>query len=56
LTQQRSKIDGSKSPALEALDLPPPMKCKNGHPMPPQNTVIENRNGHPKTRCRTCRQ
>ena len=30
--------------------------CPNGHPMTPENTVTERRNGHPKDRCRTCRQ
>jgi hypothetical protein len=24
--------------------------------MTPENTVVEQRKGHPKTRCRTCRQ
>ena len=30
--------------------------CPKGHPMTPENTVAEQRNGHPKARCRTCRQ
>ena len=30
--------------------------CPNGHPMTPENTVTEKRNGRPKVRCRTCRQ
>jgi len=30
--------------------------CPKGHPMTPENTVTEQRNGHPKARCRTCRQ
>jgi hypothetical protein len=30
--------------------------CPKGHPMTPDNTVTEQRNGHPKARCRTCRQ
>jgi hypothetical protein len=30
--------------------------CPSGHLMTPENTVTEQRNGHPKARCRTCRQ
>jgi len=30
--------------------------CPNGHPMTPENTVTERRNGHHKAWCRTCRQ
>jgi hypothetical protein len=30
--------------------------CPKGHLMTATNTVIENRNGRPKQRCRTCRQ
>ena len=30
--------------------------CPKGHLMTPENTVTEQRNGHPKARCRTCRQ
>jgi hypothetical protein len=39
---------------------PPPTvqlkTCPKGHLMTPENTVTEQRNGHPKARCRTCRQ
>jgi len=31
-------------------------RCPKGHPMTPENTVIEKRKGHPKARCRKCRQ
>jgi hypothetical protein len=30
--------------------------CPKGHLMTPENTVVEQCKGHPKTRCRTCRQ
>lgn len=38
---------------------PPPVlvkTCPQGHLMTPENTVTEHRNGHPKARCRACRQ
>jgi hypothetical protein len=41
---------------VEIQNLPSLKICPNGHPMTPENTVMENRNGHPKARCRTCRQ
>lgn len=31
-------------------------RCPKGHPMTPENTVIEKRKGRPKPRCRKCRQ
>jgi hypothetical protein len=31
-------------------------RCPKGHLMIPENTVIEKRKGHPKARCRKCRQ
>lgn len=30
--------------------------CPKGHLMTPENTVVEQRKGHPKARCRKCRQ
>ena len=55
-----SHVPGEKAPAVgAALRLPNdrPLKvCPKGHPMTPTNIVVENREGHPKERCRTCRQ
>jgi hypothetical protein len=31
-------------------------RCSKGHLLTQENTVIENRNGHRKIRCRACRQ
>jgi hypothetical protein len=56
LTQPRSEIDKSEFLSQETRPLPLPKTCMKGHPMTPKNTVIENRNGHPLARCRTCRQ
>jgi hypothetical protein len=30
--------------------------CKQGHPLTPENVVVENRNGRPFKRCRICRR
>jgi hypothetical protein len=30
--------------------------CKRGHPLMPENVVVENRNGRPFRRCRICRR
>ena len=42
-----------------SLRATPPVQfktCPKGHPMTPENTVTDQRNGHPKARCRACRQ
>jgi hypothetical protein len=46
------------APPVQVTSTPPVQfkTCPKGHPMTPENTVIEKRNGHPKARCRTCRQ
>jgi hypothetical protein len=44
----------SNSP--KAVPAPQVKRCPKGHPMTPENTVIESRKGHPKARCRKCRQ
>jgi hypothetical protein len=46
------------APPVQVKAAPPVQfkTCPNGHPMTPENTVTEKRNGHPKDRCRTCRQ
>jgi hypothetical protein len=47
------------TPPVQVTAAPPPVQfktCPKGHPMTPENTVTEKRNGQPKARCRTCRQ
>jgi len=55
-----SHVPGEKAPRdAAALRLPDERSfkvCPKGHPMTPTNVVVENRKGHPKERCRTCRQ
>ena len=45
------------TPPVQLKAAPPAQfkTCPQGHPMSPENTVIEQRNGHGIARCRTCR-
>ncbi len=55
-----SHVPGETAPSVGAgLRLPNDGSfklCPKGHLMMPANIVVENRKGHPKERCRTCRQ
>jgi hypothetical protein len=44
------------SPANASIEINAPKRCPKGHVMTPDNIVTESRKGHPKQRCRTCRQ
>jgi hypothetical protein len=54
----QTALSAKGAPALIPADgtLIPFRVCPKGHLMTPENTVVEKRKGHPKTRCRTCRQ
>ena len=46
----------TKPPAERSIPELGTKTCPKGHPMTKDNIVIEKRKGHPKIRCRTCRQ
>jgi len=55
---QRVSNSPKAAPRVQVTAAPPAQfkTCPKGHPMTPENTVTEQRNGHPKARCRNCRQ
>lgn len=54
--RKSAKRTAEKIPVADSIPASAPKRCPNGHLMTPDNVVTEKRNGHPKQRCRTCRQ